>query len=64
MLLLKLLSIMGNYWLPIIIGFFIGAMLTVVALAIVRGGKREDIEADPEKEEAAKQWNQQSKGYK
>jgi hypothetical protein len=55
---------MGNYWLPIIIGFFIGAMLTVVALAIVRGGKREDIEADPEKEEAAKQWNQQSKGYK
>jgi hypothetical protein len=27
-------------------------------------GKKEDIEVDPEKEEAAKQWNQQSKGYK
>jgi len=64
MLLQRLLSIMDSYWLPIIIGFFIGAIITIVALALVRGGKKEDIEIDPEKEEAAKQWNQQSKGYK
>ena len=62
MLLQRLLSIMDN-WLSFIIGFLIGAIITIVALALVRGGKKEDIEVDPEKEEAAKQWNQQSKGY-
>lgn len=54
---------MGN-WLYILIGFFVGAIVAIVALAMVRGGKKEDIEVDPEKEEAAKQWNNQSKGYK
>jgi len=49
-------------WVYILIGLFIGSIITFVALAVVR----KDIshtEVDPEKEEAAKEWNQQSKGY-
>lgn len=53
---------MGS-WLYLLIGFFIGVVLTFVSLALVRGNAP-DIEVDPEKEETAKQWNQQSKGYK
>jgi hypothetical protein len=62
MLLVKLLSIMDNLIL-VVSGFFGGAIVAIVALALVRGDKNENIEVDPEKEEAAKQWNQQSKGY-
>jgi hypothetical protein len=47
----------------VVSGFFGGAIVAIVALALVRGDKNENIEVDPEKEEAAKQWNQQSKGY-
>lgn len=62
MLLVKLLSTMDNLIL-VVSGFFGGAIVAIVALALVRGDKNENIEVDPEKEEAAKQWNQQSKGY-
>jgi len=61
MLLRKYLNTMDN-WVYILIGLFIGSIITFVALAVVR----KDIshtEVDPEKEEAAKEWNQQSKGY-
>jgi hypothetical protein len=46
-----------------LIGFFIGAIVAIVALALVKGNSKDSIEVDPEKEEAAKEWNQQSKGY-
>ena len=62
MLLVKLLNTMDNLIL-VVSGFFGGAIVAIVALALVRGDKNENIEVDPEKEEAAKQWNQQSKGY-
>jgi hypothetical protein len=64
MLLQRLLSIMGN-WLSFIIGFLIGAIITIVALAVVKGNwdKKDIVDVDPEIEEAERQWNEQSKGY-
>ncbi len=50
-------------WIAGLIGFFIGAIGTIVALAIVRSNSKDTIEVDPEKEEAAKEWTEQSKGY-
>jgi hypothetical protein len=52
-------------WLAFFLGVISGSIITIVALALVRGNwsKKEDIEVDPEKEEAAKQWNDQSRGY-
>ncbi len=64
MLLQRLLSIMGN-WLSFIIGFLIGAIITIVALAVVKGNwdKKDIVDVDPEIEEAKKQWKEQSKVY-
>ena len=50
-------------WIAGIIGFFTGAICAIVALAIVKSGSKDTVEIDPEKEEAAKQWKEQSKGY-
>ena len=50
-------------WVAGLIGFFAGAIGTIVALAIVRSNSKDTIEVDPEKEEAAKEWTEQSKGY-
>jgi len=64
MLLRKLLSIMDS-WLSFIIGFLIGATITIVALALVKGNwsKKDIVDVDPGKEEAERQWKEQSKGY-
>lgn len=44
--------------------FIAGSFITVVALALVRGGADKDFpKADPEKEKAIKEWEEQSKGY-
>lgn len=53
-------------WQFFFLGLVIGSMFTVVALALVRGNwsKEHIVDVDPEKEEAEKQWNDQSKGYK
>jgi uncharacterized membrane-anchored protein YhcB (DUF1043 family) len=55
---------MGN-WLSFIIGFLIGAIITIVALAVVKGNwdKKDIVDVDPEIEEAKKQWKEQSKVY-
>jgi len=50
-------------WIAGIIGFFAGAVCAIVALALVRGNSKDTVEADPEKEEAAKEWKEQSRGY-
>jgi hypothetical protein len=50
-------------WIAGIIGFFAGAICAIVALAIVRSGSKDTVEIDPEKEEAAKQLKEQSRGY-
>ena len=50
-------------WIAGIIGFFVGAIGTIVALAIVKSDSKDTVEVDPEKEEAAKQWKEQSRGY-
>ncbi len=52
-------------WLSFIIGFLIGAIITIVALALVKGNwtKKDIVDVDPEKEEAERQWKEQSKGY-
>jgi uncharacterized membrane-anchored protein YhcB (DUF1043 family) len=53
-------------WLTHILSFIVGAIITIVALALVRGNwsKKEDIvDVDPEIEEAERQWKEQSKGY-
>ena len=46
-----------------LIGFFVGAIGAIVALALVRGNSKDTVEVDPEKEEAAKEWKEQSRGY-
>lgn len=44
--------------------FIGGSFITIVALALVRGGANREVpEIDPEKEEAIKEWEEQSKGY-
>jgi hypothetical protein len=63
MLLQRLLSIMDS-----VILFFLGAMtgsvITIVALALVKGGKEKEVPiVDLEKEKAIKEWEEQSKGY-
>jgi hypothetical protein len=50
-------------WITGIIGFFIGAIVAIVALSLVKSNSENTIETDPEKKEAAKQWEEQSKGY-
>ena len=40
-------------WIAGIIGFFVGAIGTIVALAIVKSDSKDTVETDPEKEEAA-----------
>jgi|LakMenEpi03Aug12_release.lakeMendotaPanAssembly.Ray.scaffolds.fasta_scaffold3001683_1 hypothetical protein len=50
-------------WIAYLICFFLGAVCAIVALAIVKSGSKDIVEIDPEKEEAAKQWKEQSKGY-
>ena len=64
MLLQRLLSIMDS-WLTHILSFITGAIITIVALALVNGSwtKKDIVDIDPEIEEAKKQWNEQSKGY-
>jgi hypothetical protein len=51
-----------------VILFFLGAMtgsvITIVALALVKGGKEKEVPiVDLEKEKAIKEWEEQSKGY-
>lgn len=62
MLLVKLLNTMDNFIL-VISGFFGGAIVAIVALALAKSNSKDTIEVDPEKEEAAKEWKEQSKGY-
>ncbi len=62
MLLKKLQNIMGNYILYFCC-FIGGAVLAIVALALVRGNSKDTVEVDLEKEELIKQWEDQSKGY-
>ena len=52
-------------WLTHILSFIVGAIITIVALALVRGdwSKKHIVDVDPEKEEAERQWKEQSKGY-
>jgi len=52
-------------WLSFIIGFLTGAIITIVALALVKGSwnKKDIVDVDPEIEEAERQWKEQSKGY-
>jgi hypothetical protein len=59
-----LLSIMDS-WLTHILSFITGAIITIVALALVKGNwtKKDIVDVDPEIEEAKKQWNEQSRGY-
>ena len=49
--------------LTISISFIAGCLLTVVALALVRGNSKNIVKKDPEREEIEKQWEEQSKGY-
>lgn len=47
------------------LGAISGSIITIVALALVRGdwSKKHIVDVDPEKEEAERQWKEQSKGY-
>ena len=46
------------------LGIICGSIITIVALALVRGSKKETVQqVDPELEEATKEWKEQSKGY-
>ena len=47
----------------IVSGFFGGAIVAIVALAIVKSNSKDTIEVDLEKEKADKEWKEQSKGY-
>jgi len=47
----------------IVSGFFGGAIVAIVALAIVKSNSKDTIEVDLEKEKADKEWEEQSKGY-
>ena len=62
MLLVRLLNIMDSFIL-IVSGFFGGAIVAIVALAIVKSNSKDTIEVDLEKEKADKEWKEQSKGY-
>lgn len=64
MLLQRLLSIMDS-GLIFFLGAISGSIITIVALALVRGNwsKKHIVDVDPEKEEAERQWKEQSKGY-
>lgn len=64
MLLQRLLSIMDS-GLIFFLGAISGSIITIVALALVRGdwSKKHIVDVDPEKEEAERQWKEQSKGY-
>ena len=52
-------------WLTHILSFIVGAIITIVALALVKGNwsKKDIVDVDPEKEEAERQWKEQSRGY-
>lgn len=52
-------------WLVFFLGVIVGSIITIVALALVRGNwKKENIvDIDPEVQEAERQWKEQSKGY-
>ncbi len=52
-------------WLALFLGVISGSIITIVALALVRGNwsKKDIVEIDPEIEEAERQWKEQSKGY-
>ncbi len=52
-------------WLTHILSFIVGAIITIVALALVKGNwsKKDIVDVDPGKEEAERQWKEQSKGY-
>ena len=43
--------------------FCAGSILTIIALALVRGHAKNIVDEDPEKQELDKQWREQSKGY-
>lgn len=64
MLLQRLLNIMDS-WLAFFLGAISSSIITIVALALVRGNwsKEHIVDVDPEKEEAERQWKEQSKGY-
>jgi len=52
-------------WLIFFLGAILGSIITIVALALVKGNwtKENIVDVDPEKEEAERQWKEQSKGY-